>query len=137
VYRRIMVHHDYVWARIPFLAPMAAAVARYRPNAANVARRLRGLATLLLRHLGEEEQFLAGDADAAVSLIGNGMMGEHLMISTALDEIRDAAARWPVQSELERRLGSELALLDEHLQAQIALEEQFVATLIGVLDRRS
>ena len=130
-----MDHHDYVWARVPFLAPMAAAIARCRPSAKDVARRLRGLGSLLLDHLGEEERLFAGDKDAAVGLIGNGMMGEHLMISTALDEIRDAVARWPVPSELERRLGSELALLDQHLQAQIALEESFVATLLGVLDR--
>lgn len=134
MYDEIMGHHDYVWARVPFLAPMAAAIARCRPNAANVARRLRGLGSLLLGHLGQEERLLAGDAAAAVSLIGSGMMGDHLMIATALDEIRDAVARWPVSSEQERRLGSELALLDEHLQAQIALEERFVATLLGVLD---
>jgi hypothetical protein len=129
---RIMVHHDYVWARLPFLAPMAVAIARHRPRAANVARRIRGLGSLLLGHLHEEERLLTGDATAAVSLIGNGMMGDHLMISTALDEIRDAVARWTCPSELERHLGSELALLDEHLQAQIALEEMLVTTRLGV-----
>lgn len=132
---RIMAHHDYVWARLPFLAPMATAIARTRPHAGNVARRIRGLGSLLLGHLGEEERLLAGDSTAAVSLIGNGMMGEHLMISTALDEIRDAVARWPDPNELERRLGSELALLDEHLQAQIALEEMLVATRLDVRNR--
>jgi hypothetical protein len=132
---RIMAHHDYVWARLPFLAPMAVAIARHRPVAANVARRIRRLGSLLLGHLDEEERLLAGDATAAVSLIGNGMMGEHLMISTALDEIRDAVARWSNPNELERHFGSELALLDEHLQAQIALEEQLVTTWLGVRDR--
>ena len=131
MYAQIMIHHDYVWARTPFLAPMAATIARRRPSAAFVAHRLDGLAKLLFGHLREEERLLVGDASAAVTLIGNGMIDDHLMIATALDEIRDAVARWTHPSVLEQRLGNELAALDEHIQAQFALEEMYVAARIG------
>jgi hypothetical protein len=106
---------------------MAAMIARCRPSAVDVARRLRGLASLLLGHLREEERLLVGDASAAVTLVSNGLLGDHLMIAAALDEIRDAVARWTDPSVLEQRLGTELALLDEHLEAQIALVEMYVA----------
>jgi len=128
VIAQIMAHHDYVWARVPFLAPMCAAIARHRPGAEQVARRIRGLGALLLDHLGSEERLLARrGAASAADWVGQGMVGDHLMIMTALDEIRDAVARWRGPDGVERRLSRELALLDEHIHAQISLEEALVA----------
>ncbi|HEY6039114.1 MAG TPA: hemerythrin domain-containing protein [Kofleriaceae bacterium] len=130
MFAEIMAHHDYVWARVPFLAPMGAAIARRRTGtgAEEVARRIRGLGALLLEHLGAEERLLTRrGAASAADWVGQGMIGDHLMIMTALDEIRDAVARWSEPDRLECRLSRELELLDEHVHAQIALEEALVA----------
>ena len=87
---------------------------------------------MLLDHLGQEERLLAGQgAASAATWVGNGMLGDHLMISTALDEILDAVARWDGPATvLEGRLGEELAMLAEHVHAQIALEETLVTTCL-------
>jgi hypothetical protein len=128
----IMEHHDYVWARLPFVGPMALAVARRRPEpmADELARLIIELRPIVLEHLDHEERLLGGHALAA-TWIRAGMHADHAMIASALDRIREAVARSPWSSEpgadeLECTLRGELALLDQHVSAQISLEEELV-----------
>ena len=129
----VVPHRDYVHARLPFVLPMAVAAARRRLIDEDLARRIVALGALLLEHLANEEPFLAAQgATSASTWVGSGMLGDHLMIATSLDEILDAVSRWsaPV-TELERRLGGELADLGDHVHAQIALEETLVAARLA------
>ncbi|MEO8548479.1 MAG: hypothetical protein ABI678_00825 [Kofleriaceae bacterium] len=120
---------EYLWDRLPLMAPMALAIARRRDGARDVALRITALVALLVEHLGKEEQLLAGDDPAsATTWVERGMVGEHLMIAIALDEVVDAVASWtgPI-SQLERWLGDELQVLAEQIHAEIAREETQMA----------
>jgi hypothetical protein len=140
VLARIMAHHDYVWARLPFLAPMALAIARRQPAVAAIAQRLTCLGPLVLDHLRMEEHALrASDVVSAVAWIGDGMLVDHLAIASAVHEIRASVAGWGAGKELvgvERRFAMELAMLDDHVTAQIALEEELLAKRIALYQTR-
>ena len=130
----VVHHHDYVWARLPFLVPMAIAAARRRGDhtAHELARLLLDLRPLLLGHLDREERLLAVPEPASVTTtIRDGMHSDHLVVAALLDHIRNVAgvgyhAR-DGASPTERALYLELARLDEHVQAQIELEEHLMA----------
>lgn len=130
----VVHHHDYVWARLPFLVPMAIAAARRRGDstAHELARLLRDLRPLLLGHLDREERLLGGTEPASVvTRIRDGMHSDHLVVAALLDHIRDVAgdgfhAR-DGADPTERALYLELARLDEHVQAQITLEEHLMS----------
>jgi len=127
-------HQDFIWARVPVLAPMAETIARRREVAREVATRIKALGQMLLDHLDAEQRMLASDgAAAAASWVGTGMLGDHMTIATALDELIAVVARWDGPATvLERRFGDELAVLAEHIYAQIALEEaEVTARLAG------
>jgi iron-sulfur cluster repair protein YtfE (RIC family) len=128
---QIMDHHDYVWARLPFVPPMALAVARRRcePSTDELVRLIVKLQTLLLDHLAREERLLAAQAAAAtVITVGERMHTDHVLIGSVLARIREVAAgcQWHPQSgvaDLERAFCDELAQLHEHVTSQIGLEE--------------
>ncbi len=133
-------HHDYVWARLPFVVPMAIAAARRRGDgtAHELARSIVELQPLLLGHLDREEALLAHRASASVTTrIRDGMHADHLAVISLIDHIRFVAG-----SEYQARAGAdpteralylELARLDDHVQAQIALEEHLMAWRQGAL----
>lgn len=128
--RWVSDHHDYVWARMPFVVPMAAAVARRRndPRSHELADALRVLYRSLVAHLDREERFFekAGRANA-VDWVGADLHADHLMVCTMLDRIRElAASLHEGTSPLERELYAELARLDAHLSTQIEIEELIV-----------
>lgn len=129
------IDRDYVWDRLPLIAPMAAAIARRRTGARDVALRITGLVTLILEHLAKEEPLLAsGDATSATVWVERGMLGDHLMIAVALDEILDAVAAWTgPMSQLERWLSEELLVIAELVHAQIAREETQMARRLAVI----
>jgi hypothetical protein len=121
----LVSHEEFLWARMPFLAPMADAIARQRSVARLVTHKLDALVRLLLDHLGAEQRLLARPGAAAVAAwIGQGMVRDHVAISAALDEILVAVASWQGPTTvLERRFRDELAILAQELDAQITLEE--------------
>jgi hypothetical protein len=113
---RIMEHHDYVWARLPFVPPMAIAVARRRrdPSSDELVGLVTTLQKLLLDHLAREE--------ATMVWGGQPMHADHVSIAMMLDRIHAIAERcqW---NELDRAFCNELARLHEHVTCQIGLEE--------------
>jgi iron-sulfur cluster repair protein YtfE (RIC family) len=127
----IAEHHDYVWARLPFIVPMAVAVARRRGD--RIAHALAGmmveLRPLVLGHLEREEQQLAGHP--VTPTIHDRLHADHVAVTTLLDRIRNATGNAEHDRDCtdptERVLYSELARLDEHLAAQITLEEHLMA----------
>jgi len=130
----VMNHHDYVWARLPFVVPMAITVARRRGDGAahELERLVRVLQPLLLDHLDREEALLVDRSTASVTArIREGMHADHLAVSTVIDQIRAAAGREYRPREgaesTERALYRELAQLDVHVRTQIAIEEHLMA----------
>jgi iron-sulfur cluster repair protein YtfE (RIC family) len=132
-------HHDYVWARLPFVVPMAIAAARRRGDgtAYELARSIVELQPLLLGHLDREEALLAHRASASVTTrVRDGMHADHLAVIALIDHIRFVAAEYQARAgadPTERALYLELARLDGHIQAQIALEEHLMAWRQGAL----
>ncbi len=130
----VMNHHDYVWARLPFVVPMAIAAARRRGDRATqeLARLVRLLQPLLLDHLDREEAMLVDrPATSVPARIREGMHADHLAVCSVIDQIRAAAgsdyrARDGAEPT-ERALYLELARLDDHVRAQIAIEEHLMA----------
>lgn len=130
---RIRTDHDYIWARLPFLAPMAAKVAREcrggQDGCGELAALVAELRTLLLDHLEREERLLARLADEQDPARVSGALAllhdEHLAVGALLARIRD---RLDVLGDracaTERALHGELALLDRHVVNQLAVEEQ-------------
>lgn len=125
---RVVEHHDYIWARLPFVIPMALAVARRRgdPRSHALARALVALRPMVLDHLSREEHALALRAARA---IGDRLHADHVALGTMLAHLREDAAgasSGQEQEATERRLFAELAQLDLHLAEQIALEERML-----------
>ncbi|CAN5535796.1 hypothetical protein BH11MYX1_BH11MYX1_47430 [soil metagenome] len=130
----VMHHHDYVWARLPFVVPMAIAAARRRGDGAahELARPVRVLQPLLLDHLDREEAMLVHRTAASVTTrIREGMHADHLAVGTVIEQIRAVAGRdYQTRAgaeSTERALYLELARLDDHVRAQIAIEENLMA----------
>ncbi len=130
----VINHHDYVWARLPFLVPMAIAAARRRGDSAarELARLVRMLQPLLLGHLDREEAMLvARSATSVCARAREGMHADHLAVCIVIDQIRAVAGRDYQARDgaepAERALYLELARLDDHVRAQIALEEHLMA----------
>jgi len=127
----IVHHHDYVWARLPFVVPMALAAARGRGDRTGdeLARLIVELGPLLLGHLDREERVLL-DPTSVTTRIREGMHADHVRVTDLIDHIRNLAghdyhARTDA-SPTERALYLELARLDQHVQAQITLEEHLM-----------
>lgn len=124
---RIMEHHDYVWARLPFVPSMAIALARRRrgPSTDELVRLVITLQRLLLDHLAREEGLLADKS--AATWTDDRMRADHVSIGLMLDRIHEIAASCQCSVEsgaaLERTFCNELALLHEHVTSQIGLEE--------------
>ena len=126
---RLVDHHDYIWARLPFVVPMAFAVARRRRDrrAELLARGLLELRPIVLDHLTREERALALHRARAIR---DRLHDDHLAVATLLASLRedaDRATEGAPEGTTEQALASELARLDEHLAAQIALEERLLA----------
>lgn len=127
---RLIDHHDYIWARLPFVVPMALAVARRRHNrcADALARGLLELRPIVLDHLAREEHALALRTARAIR---DRLHVDHLAVAKLLATLREDAAQTAAEEAgggaTEHALFAELAQLDAHLAAQIALEEQLLA----------
>jgi iron-sulfur cluster repair protein YtfE (RIC family) len=126
--RLVAHHHDYVWARLPLVVPMAITAARRRGDRTSheLACLIVELRPLLLDHLEREERLVVDHETAAL-----GMHADHVAVTAMLDHIRDVTG--PAfdpgngADPTERALYVELARLDHHVQAQITLEEHVMA----------
>ena len=82
----------------------------------------------MLDHLAREERALALHAARAIR---DRLHGDHLAVAKLLASLREDAARaateGTAEGATEQVLFAELAQLDAHLAAQIALEEQLLA----------
>jgi iron-sulfur cluster repair protein YtfE (RIC family) len=133
----IATHHDHVWGRLPFLAPMAARVERERgPARGGRLRRLIGeLHALLFAHLDREDRVLLAIAHSAAAPEVHGRASrlheEHAVVVDLLDRIRGEVGGGfhpgPDAGPTERLLCSELSELDDHLREQIRLEEAVIS----------
>ena len=127
----IATHHDHVWGRLPFLAPMAARVDCDRAPEVRLAPLVTALHDLLFAHLDREDRVLLAIANdqrpADLPARAARLHDEHRVASELLDRIRaglgDSYAASDAAGPTERALRAELADLDAHLRAQIQLEE--------------
>jgi len=131
---QILDHRDYAWARLPFVVPMAAAAARRHGDAwtSEIARLVGQLCALVLPHLEAEEPLLARtDFASAVAWIRDGRHADHIAIAALLERIRDLDCLDSDEAS-DRMLHRELVELAAHVEAQIELEEQLIASrLLG------
>lgn len=129
--------HDYIWASLPFLVPMAAKLSKEccGPGSAacaclgEIVAELRGL---LLDHLAREERTLEAiswnpDAGFIRACVAE-MHAEHVMVQELLERVRAAAGlgREPRDGACptERALLRALAALDQHVREQIWIEDE-------------
>jgi iron-sulfur cluster repair protein YtfE (RIC family) len=136
----IATHHDHVWARLPFLGPMAARLERERGSArgGSLRRLIADLHALLFSHLDREDRVLLAIArsPAAPEMRGrvSRLHDEHAVVVELLDRIRGevggAFRPGPDAGPTERLLCTELSELDDHLREQIRLEEAVIAPFI-------
>lgn len=139
----IAAQHDYVWARLPYLVPMAAKVARLcgpDDGSADLVGLLVQLRLLLLDHLDREEHMLSvlddeSDPGRVIDCIA-ALHAEHLAVCHLLERIRTlwSLDHHAADGATERALHHELGLLDDHVRKQIALEERLLAARAAVAD---
>jgi iron-sulfur cluster repair protein YtfE (RIC family) len=132
----IATHHDHVWARLPFLGPMAARIERERgPARGGRLRRLIGeLHALLFAHLDREDRVLIAIARSGAGRGASRLHAEHAVVVDLLDRIRGEVGGGfrpgPDAGPTERLLCAELSELDDHLREQIRLEEAVIAPFL-------
>ena len=131
-------HQEVMWGRLPFLVPMAARVAsscrRSGRDCSELAPLVAELRSLLLDHLDREDHVLAraleepGGQDGIVAELHR----EHLAVLDLLGRVSATALRALPESggdcAVERAFRRELALIDDHIRAQVELEEELLAT---------
>lgn len=139
---RLAADHDAIWARLPFLGPMAVKLAEEcrtgQDRCAELAALVIRLRALLLDHLDHEEQtlaLLAPDVGLARAELAS-LHEEHLAISELLGHIRAALDRIPGDMcPTERALRGELARLDRHVRGQVEVEERILAGYLAAAPR--
>ena len=136
----IASNHDYIWARLPYLVPMAAKVAKQcrlgDRHCADRAALVAELRSILLDHLDREEHILSslvGEADPQlVAERIRGLHAEHQAVAALLDHIRALASLDRHAGDdacaAELALRNELAAMDAHVRLQIDAEERVLAT---------
>ena len=143
----VSTHHDYIWARLPFLIPMAAKLVRVCGQQADacacLAARVSELRTVLLDHLEREEQQLTTllhhrDADSVQQQLEE-MHAAHLVVAALLRRVCEAAGLdqqpRPKACPTERALYAELGRINHHIRAQVALEERVLAPRLAAAAR--
>lgn len=128
--------HDYVWARLPFLVPMAAKIARTCRGTGAACSRLADLVDELhevaLRHLDREERILArlsSNRDDRLTIDElAALSAEHRQLLALLTGVCDAAGLPPSPAEdacpTVHLFHQELRSLDQHLRCQIRIEDE-------------
>jgi iron-sulfur cluster repair protein YtfE (RIC family) len=139
--------HDYIWACLPFLVPMAAKLAKAccgsGPECARLGEIVAELRSVLLDHLAHDERTLAAMSDQRDPALTRAciaeMHREHGMIKELLERARAAAGLPGVASAdacpTERAFLRQLALLHDHVREQIWVEDQVLAPRLTVESR--
>lgn len=143
VQRIVAAHHDLLWARLPFLVPMAAKLAKNRcgdkGSYLEIVSLVVELKTLVLDHLEREEKTLSlacenGDANLLAESV-DALHREHVAIRALLDRVRAAAIRPLVSGcATERALHHDLERIDQHVRTHIIIEEEILARAIRLND---
>lgn len=139
---RIADDHDCIWARLPFLGPMAVKLAAEcrtdQDRCGELCALVLELRALLLDHLEREEHTLAGlasDVDLACADLAS-LHEEHLAVGELLGRIRAALDRLPGgPCSTERALRRELARLDGHVRTQVIIEERILSGYVAAASR--
>ena len=118
----LVERHDYVWAHLPFIIPMALAVARRRGDrrARAIARDLLELRSIVFDHMSREERALALKEARAIR---ERLHDDHVAVASLLASLRESAAGASAADATEEALFSGLSRLDAELAAEIASEE--------------
>lgn len=144
----VATHHDYIWARLPFLVPMAAKLTREcgrsSPACARLAELVSELQTLVLGHLERDERDLAALAQsrdpAVVRRRLATMHAEHRALGDLLGQVRGAAGLHQKTSAsacaTERALYGELERLECHLRSQVLIEREILAPRLALAASR-
>lgn len=135
--------HDYLWARLPFLVPMAAKIARASCGTSAacgpLAQLVDQLRSLTLRHLDREERLLA----RLSALRDDGLMiGELASLRAEHCELQDLLGRVCIIAGLPEAPAAgacptihafhqELRSLDRHLREQIRIEDEILGSRIA------
>jgi hypothetical protein len=122
----LVERHDYAWARLPFVVPMALAVKRRRGDRRGhaIARDVVALSSIVLDHMAREERALARHEARAIR---ERLHDDHVAVAGLLASLREEATDTSTEDATERALFAELARLDAELAAQIAAEERLLA----------
>lgn len=127
-------HHDYVWARLPFLVPMAAKIAGTccgaGPQCTRLAQLVDRLHAITLRHLDREEAILRnvghlGSSEMVLEEITN-LRGEHRQVWRTLTQVCELAEVSEAHVDAcptVHAFYEELRALDHHLRTQMHIED--------------
>jgi regulator of cell morphogenesis and NO signaling len=140
----IGTHHEYLRKTLPFIAPLAAKVARvhgdHNPKLRALDAAVSELSAALIGHLDEEEQAVfpalmtrATEGERSAKLLAD-MKAEHLAVAALLERIREASdeftlPEWACNSY--RTLFSELSALESDIFAHVHLENHVLAPRFG------
>lgn len=128
-------HHDYVWARLPFLVPMVAKVAKLCGGAqwAGLVSLVDRLQSVVLHHLDREEHMLARfDHEGDETLIDEqlaSLRDEHDDIWHLLRQVCEAAELpKPTAGALSTVVAfrEELHRIEQHLRTQMQIEDDIL-----------
>tara|TARA_R110002096_G_scaffold16898_14_gene58201 strand:+ start:43637 stop:44356 length:720 start_codon:yes stop_codon:yes gene_type:complete len=129
-------HHDYVWARLPFLVPMVAKIARLSGTApwTRLVVLVNRLHAVVLSHLDREEHMLARfDKESDKTLIDEQLAtlrNEHDDIWHLLRQVCDAAeVLEPTVEALSTVVAfrEELHRIQQHLRTQMQIEDDILS----------
>lgn len=131
---RLVDRHDYLWARLPFLVPMAAKISRECCGAGVDCARLAALVdqlhSIVLAHLQHEERVLAGLSAAQDEQVSGQLAelrAEHERVLGLLEQVCTAAGlpRTPAEDACPtvHAFYEELERLDRYLRAQLLIED--------------
>ncbi len=131
--------HDYLWARLPFLVPMAIKISRTcgarAPECARLASLVQRLHTVVLHHLDHEERILkrmntAPDDSFIVEELAC-LRDEHDHIVSLLRLVCEAADRSTVTADACPTVCSfheELHRIEQHLRTQMRIEDELLSS---------
>lgn len=135
----VETHHAYLREKLPWLATVAAKVARVHGardrRLVVLEATLASLSALLVEHLDEEERELfprlvAGDGTPETRALLVGMREEHAEVGALLERLRDLAGDYVVPSEAcgsHRALLAELKNLESDVLRHVHLENHVLA----------
>lgn len=147
IQRTFVEGHDYIWACLPFLVPMAAKLAKAccgsGPECARLGEIVAELRAVLLDHLAHEERTLSAMSTQRDPAFTRACLAEmhreHALIKELLERARAAAGLPGVASAdacpTERAFLSQLTFLDDHVREQIWVEDQVLARRLTVESR--